>query len=332
MVIVKKNSKVILIIVIAVILLFLPKIISNSYLQLLINQTMINAIVVLGLNYITGMTGQMNIGTGGIYAIGAYGMALLTTKTGASPWLGLALAIVLGLLIGRGLGYPSLRISGIYLALTTIGFAEVVRLLLTNLTEFTGGAAGVREIPTFSLFGYQLETNKEYYYFLLVIMVLLAVIAKRIESSKWGRVFQSIKDNPDAAEACGVNIAQIKILAFTLAAIYGCIGGALYSCLMGYISSNTFTQELSINYLVMMMIGGIGSAGGSILGAALVTILPEMLRFLENYYWLIFSVITLLFAIFMPYGLVSIPRKISAIIRKKKNEREGASYGNNIKD
>ena len=282
---------------------------------------MINSIVVMGLNYITGMTGQMNMGTGGIYALGAYGMALLTTKTGASPWLGLLLAVVLGLIIGRGLGYPSLRISGIYLALTTIAFAEVVRLLLTNWVNFTGGAIGVQGIPKFSIFGFTLDTDDKYYYLLLVITVILAVIAKRIISSKWGRVFQSIKDNPDAAEACGVNIAQIKILAFTLAAIYGCIGGALYSCLMGYISSNTFNQDLSINYLIMMMLGGIGSVAGNILGAGLVTILPEMLRVLENYYWLIFSIIMLVFAVFMPYGLVSVPRKVMDLIGRRKRQQ-----------
>lgn len=332
MVNIKKYLKIILLVIAGVILVFLPDMVSNSYIQLLINQTMINAIVVMGLNYITGMTGQMNMGTGGIYAIGAYGMALLTTKTGASPWLGLVLAVILGILIGRGLGYPSLRISGIYLALTTIGFAEVVRLLLTNLTDFTGGAIGVQGIPRFSVLGYHLKTDKEYYYLLLVITVVLAITAKRIVSSKWGRVFQSIKDNPDAAEACGVNIAQIKILAFTLAAIYGCIGGALYACLMGYISSNTFNQDLSINYLVMMMIGGIGSVGGNILGAGLVTILPEMLRFLENYYWLIFSVVMLLFAIFMPHGLVSIPGKIGTAVRRLKGKKGGANGGNHIED
>lgn len=327
---VKKYIKIILYVAAAMILLLLPSLVSNTYIQLLINQTMINAIVVMGLNYITGMTGQMNMGTGGIYAIGAYGMALLTTRTGLSPWFGLVAAVILGLLIGRGLGYPSLRISGIYLALTTIGFAEVVRLLLTNLTGFTGGAIGVQGIPRFRILGYTLATDKQYYYLLLVIMAVLAVTAKRIVSSKWGRVFQSIKDNPDAAEACGVNIAQIKILAFTLAAVYGCIGGALYACLMGYISSNTFNQDLSINYLVMMMIGGIGSVGGNILGAALVTILPEMLRFLENYYWLIFSIVMLLFAIFMPYGLVSIPSKVKHVIRRLKTTGGGDTGGNHI--
>ncbi len=316
----KKYVKVLLFVAAAVILLLLPKLISNSYYQMLINQTLINSIVVMGLNYITGMTGQMNMGTGGIYALGAYGMALLTTKTGMSPWVGLLLAVVLGLIIGRGLGYPSLRISGIYLALTTIAFAEVIRLLLTNWVDFTGGAIGVQGIPRFSVFGISLDTDEKYYYLLLVITVIMAVIAKRIISSKWGRVFQSIKDNPDAAEACGVNIAQIKILAFTLAAIYGCVGGALYSCLMGYISSNTFNQDLSINYLIMMMLGGIGSVAGNILGAGLVTILPEMLRVLENYYWLIFSIIMLVFAVFMPYGLVSVPRKIRDLIESRRRQ------------
>lgn len=313
-------------------LLTLPQLITNSYVQILINQTLINLIVVMGLNFITGLTGQMNMGTGGIYALGAYGMALLTTRTGVSAWFGLLLAILLGFLIGRGLGYPSLRVSGVYLSLTTIGFGEIVRLLLMNMTEFTGGALGVKGIPKFSIFGYQLDSDRKYYYLLLVFAVMLWITAKRIVASKWGRVFKSIKDNPDAAEACGVNIAQIKILAFTLAAIFGCIGGALYACLMGYISPSTFNQDLSINYLVMMMVGGIGSVTGNIVGAAVVTMLPELLRFMEGYYWLIFSIITLIFAIFLPYGLTSIYPKAMHYIKKHREQKGGIEHGNSIKD
>lgn len=309
--------------IVITILLALPWIITNTYYQTLFNQTLINLIVVMGLNFITGLTGQMNLGTGGIFALGAYSLALLTTKTGCSAWMGLALAVLVGFLIGRGLGYPSLRVSGVYLSLTTIGFGEIVRLLLTNMTEVTGGALGVQSIPRFSILGFALNTQRRYYYMLLLIAVLLWVTAKRIVSSKWGRAFKSIKDSPDAAEACGINIAQIKILAFTLATVFGCIGGALYASLMGYISPNTFTQDLSINYLVMMMIGGIGSVGGNIIGAIVVTILPEMLRFLKEYYWLIFSVITLLFAIFLPHGLASLYTKFVVYLKKHKQQEGG---------
>ena len=205
-------------------------------------------------------------------------------------------------MIGFGLGYPSLRISGVYLSLTTIGFGEVVRILLLNLTDFTGGATGVRHILRPTLFGFPLEGGVTYFYFLLAIALLLYITARRIVGSKWGRAFKSIKDNPSAAEACGINIAKIKIFAFTLAAVYGCLGGALYASLMGYINPGTFTQDLSVNYLVMMMIGGLGSIEGGLLGAVVITMVPELLRFMKDYYWLVFSILTLLFSIFLPNG------------------------------
>ncbi len=327
------NSSVLrkLILVAMIFIAFLiPLFTNNSYYLTLFDQAMINMIVVMGLNFITGLTGQMNMGTAAFFALGAYSVALGHLHFGLSAWAGLGIAIVVGLLLGRGLGYPSLRIHGFYLTLTTIGFCEIVRLLLLNLSDLTGGALGVREIPGFSVFGVVIRSERSFYYFLLVFVVLAAFISWRIVNSKWGRAFKAIKDNPEAAESCGINTAKIKILAFTLAAVFGSVGGAFYASLMGYISPNTFTTELSTNYLVMMMIGGIGSVGGNIVGAALVTILPEILRFLKEYYWLIFSIITLLFAIFFPYGLASLPRIMMGMLGGK--QKGGVSLENNSQD
>ena len=148
----KKKKVRILILVVAALAfaIILPHMLHNDYYMVVINRILINTIVVLGLNFITGLTGQMNLGTAGIYALGAYSSALFVTYTGLSPWLGLLVALLMGLLIGRALGYPSLRIRGVYLSLTTIGFAEVVRLLLANLADFTGGTTGLKNIPCYS--------------------------------------------------------------------------------------------------------------------------------------------------------------------------------------
>lgn len=303
------------------VLILLPIITPNTYYRMLYNQVLVNAVIVMGLNYITGLTGQMNLATGGIMALGAYGFSILSTKAGLSPWLGILFALVLGVVIGFGLGYPSLRVSGVYLSLTTIGFGEVVRIVLLNWRTLTGGATGVRSIPRPSFLGLSLSSINGYYYFLLAIVVLLYILAKRIAVSKWGRAFKSIRDNASAAQACGINIAFVKILAFTLAAVYGCLGGALYAGLMGFIAPGTFTQDLSVNYLVMMTIGGLGSFEGSLLGAAVVTMVPELLRFMEDYYWLIFSIITLLFAIFLPHGLVSVFKSTDFWMRRQQLRR-----------
>lgn len=286
----------------------LPMFISNNYHLNLMIQVLINIIIVVGLNFITGLTGQMNLGTAGIFSMGAYTSSLLATRLGINPWICLIAAVGMGFLIGMGLGYPSLRVSGVYLALTTIGFSEIVRILMTNLTGLTGGALGVTGIPPFSILGHKFQTNKEIYYLYLVIAIILIFNAYRIVNSKWGRAFLAVKDNPDAVEAGGINIASIKILAFTLAAVYATVAGSLYAHYVGFINPSAYNLEYSINYVVMLVIGGIGSVPGNVLGAILVTLVPELLRFMENYYWLVFSIITLLFVIFLPNGMVSLSK------------------------
>lgn len=308
------------ILLVAAILPLIPAIGSSKYYTNMMVQCLLNIIVVTGLNYITGMTGQMNLGTAGIFSLGAYTSALMCTKLPVSPWIGLLCAIAMGALIGVCLGYPSLRLKGVYLSLTTIGFSEVVRILITNMDDFTGGAVGVRKIPAFSAFGFEFKSNVSCYYLYLAIAAILVIIAWRLSHSKWGRAFRAIKDNPEALESAGVNIAGLKIMAFTLCAIYGCIGGALYAHFVRYINASTYVMNFSVNYVIMLVIGGLGSVPGSVLGALIVTLTPEVLRFLEEYYWLIYSVITLVFVVFLPKGMISLLERarnaISAKLRK----------------
>ena len=289
--------------------LVLPQLLTNNYQLTLLCQVVINSIIVIGLNFIVGLTGQMTLGTAGTFAMGAYTSTLISMKLGVSPWVGLLGAIVMGAIIGITLGYPSLRVRGVYLSLTTIGFSEIVRILLTNLSGLTGGALGVSRIPPFTLFNYAFKSNRSVYYLYLAMAIVLIALAYRIVYSKWGRAFKSIKDNPDAVEAVGLNISSLKIMAFTFASIYCCIAGAMYAHYIAFINPSVYNLEFSINYVVMLIIGGLGSVPGCIAGAALVTLVPEFLRFMENYYWFVFSVITLLFVIFLPNGIASLFRK-----------------------
>lgn len=282
-----------------------PLVVTDNYNRGVFTIVLINVISVLGLNFITGLTGQMNLGTAGIMAIGAYTSALLTVKMGFSPWITLIISAAMGLAIGFGLGYPSLRVQGVYLALTTIGFSEVVRMLLSNF-QWTNGIRGVHGIPTLSLPGLDGQNPLIRYYIYLGFVVLAAVAAFRIANSKYGRLFKAIRDNYEAVQACGVNIAYPKIMAFTLAAVYGCIAGSLYALHMGFISPTVYTFDYSTTFVVMMILGGIGSVPGCVLGAIICTILPEKLRFLGNWYWIVFSAIILLIILFRPYGIISL--------------------------
>lgn len=313
----KKKTQVVLLLLAAVALIVLPDILTNNYYIIVCNQTLISIIVLMGLNFVTGLMGQMNLGTAGIMALGAYTSALFCTKLNMSPWIAMVFVVLMGCILGVALGYPSLRIKGIYLSLTTLGFSEIIRILLNNLVNLTGGPTGVRSIPKFSFFGILLKSSKQYYYLLLVFVVILMVIALAIINSKWGRAIKAIKDSDLAVEACGIKLSTVKVFAFTLCCVYGCIGGALHAHLIGYISPSDFTMDTTIKYLMMLMVGGIGSIGGNVLGAIIVNVLPEVLRFMDDYYWLVFSSIILVCSIVKPNGLMPELRKLfSAIARK----------------
>lgn len=296
----------ILIPVIFVLACIVPICIKNTYYITVLNSAMITSIMVIGLNFVTGLSGQMNLGTAGIMALGAYTAGMVSTKFSFTPILGMLCALAMGFIIGKVLGYPSLRVSGVYLAITTIGFTEVVRIIINNATSLTGGAGGLKEIPKIKLFGFIFDTPHKLFYFILAMVVIVTFIAWRVVNSKWGRSMKAVRDNTEAAKAGGMDIAKIKILSFTMAAILGCLGGALYAYQMGYINPSTFTQAYSTNFVVMLIIGGSGSVAGSLIGGMVMTILPEVARFLENYYWLVASIITLLFIIFLPNGVISL--------------------------
>lgn len=295
---------------------------SNVYIQSIMNMLMYNIVLVLGLNFITGLTGQMNLGTVGMLALGAYTYGILTVTAGWNPWVALFAMFAVGFAVGRLLGYPSLRLKGFYLSLTTIGFGEIIRLLATNIEPLTGGTMGFGNIKRLSTWFYTSQAKSDYFYLLLAFAVAAIVIANRIVNSKWGRAFKAVRDNPEAAEASGINISRLKIQAFTLAAIYAAFGGAMYAGYNTYLNPSGFTLEYSQNYVAMLMIGGIGTVPGCIIGATIVTILPEMLRKFADYYWIIFCTVCIVMAILVPDGLWPLIKKLFARLSNSAQKRK----------
>ena len=304
----KKASRILSVVVVAA-MVAVALIANSNYLYNVLCQIACYFILCVGLNFITGLTGQPMMGMAGVFALGSYTSAILTTKLDFSPWGAIPAVLLVGLLIGLLLGYPSLRIEGVYLSLTTIAFSEIVRILITNATDLTGGGTGIKDIPNYSLFGYEFASSQSKLLLLLVFAVLVALLDVRIIHSSWGRSFIAIRDKIAAVPSCGINVTSIKLIAFILATMIGCLAGALYAHLFNYINPATYNQTLSVNFVSMLVIGGMGSIWGCLLGSAVVVYLPEILRFTGNYYDFTYAFIVLAFIVLMPGGLVSIFRK-----------------------
>lgn len=301
-------------------LCFIPQFLHNDYYQQVANTALIYTCVVLGLNFITGLTGQMVLGMSGVFAIGAYTSSILYVKLGWTFFPCLAACIIAGVLVGLLIGFPCLRLKGIYLAICTIGFGEVVRICATNLDGLTGGSIGLRQVGgirfTQSL---QLIGTSQVYYVILFFFLLFIWMASKICNSQMGMAFRSVRDNEVAASTLGINVMTQKLKAFALCCVFASIAGMLYAASTGYIAPTDFSYDMSVRYVMMLIIGGIGTVPGAVFGGIAVTVIPELLRFAQNYYWLCFGIVTVLIVVLKPYGLYSI---VNGQYRKWKRKRE----------
>ena len=292
-----------------VVLLVLPRLMPGTYQLHLLNMAGIYVVVVLGLNFIFGWAGQSSLGHAAFWGLGAYASALLTTRLGWPFAGGLVGAIVLTGLFGVVVGIPTLRLRGHYLAMATVGVAEIVRLVLVNWEPVTGGALGVKNIPAASFGPLVIRTELEFYYLILACALITLLAAWQLQRSTFGRILQAIRDSEVAAEVMGVDAPRYKVLAFALSAVYAGIGGSLYAHLSGYISPDTYGFDQTVVFVTMLVLGGAGSLAGCVLGAVLLTFLPEWLRVLKDYYMVIYGVSVLLLMVFLPGGIVGLLRR-----------------------
>ena len=289
----------------AVIVLAIPLVSHDGYIIQLLNIAILNAIVVLGLNFATGWTGQINFGQAAFYGLGAYTTAI-ATRSGL-PWIAtpfLASAVVMA--ASLVLSLPTLRLRTYYLAMTTIGFGEIVRLIIVHWEGVTGGTSGLRAIPGISLFGLGPQGQIQHYYLLIAALALAALVAARIRQSSLGRAMIATRDSEIAAEQSGVDTVRTKLLAFMIGAVYAGLAGCLYASSIRFISPDSFSGTQAILLMTMLIVGGMGSITGCVIGAVALTTLPEALRFLGQWYLVLYGLGVIAVIVLAPGGLASI--------------------------
>ena len=294
-------------------MLLLAPLVLDTYWVSVMNLIGIYVIVALGLNLLTGYTGQISLGHAAFFAIGAYTSAILTGKFGIPFWMALPAAGVLAALVGIFIGLPALRLKGLYLAIATMGFAFIVEEIIVQWEGLTNGVNGINVVrPTLGPFNF--TTDEGYYYLVLFTVLLMIIILKNILRTSTGRAFIAIRDSEIAAESMGINLAIYKTVAFGISAFYAGIAGSLFAHFMLFIGPENFDFLVSISFLVMILVGGLGSVHGAVFGAIFITTLPELISLSKDYLpgiiagqaglqAAVYGLILILFIRFEPLGL-----------------------------
>lgn len=249
----------------------------NDYLVSIANMIGIAVIGALGLNILTGFTGQISIGQGAFMGVGAYTAGYLTATLGVSFWIALPVAGLSTAVAGAIFGIPSLRLKGLYLAIATLAAQEIILFVIIHWKKITNGTQGLF-LPAPSIFGHALDNNKSYYFLVLAVAVILTTCAFNLFRTRFGRALVAIRDRDLAAEVMGINLFKYKIMSFAVSSFYVGLAGALWGHYVRIIDPEQFTIAISIQYLAMVIIGGLGSVMGSIYGAAFISLMPILLR------------------------------------------------------
>ncbi|MCL4424130.1 MAG: branched-chain amino acid ABC transporter permease [Firmicutes bacterium] len=282
-------------------LLIVPVLVRDPYYLHLINMSGLSILLAASLNLITGFLGELNLGHAAFYGVGAYASALLTMRLHLPFLLTLPVASLLAAFSGALIAYPCLRLKGPYFAIATFGYGEIVRLILHNWDTLTNGPLGLRGIPGPAGF---INSKVEYYYFILTIVALSLLAIWRLLHSQLGRTFWAVRqDSVVLAEMIGINSTRVKVLAFMVAAYFAGVAGSLYAHYLRFISPDTFSFLESSTALAMVIVGGLGTFWGPVLGAILFTWLPELLRSVSEYRMIFYGLLLWGSITFLPQGI-----------------------------
>jgi branched-chain amino acid transport system permease protein len=268
----------------------------------------VTTIAAIGLNLTLGYAGQISLAQASFVGIGAYTAALLTTQ-GWPLWSAFLLATALCFVIGWVLGYPALRVQHHYLAFVTLSFATLVFLILRNEEWLTKGVYGISGIPRPTVLGWSTKGPIDFYFFCLAMLALVTAATWWLIRSPWGRAFTALRENPIRADSLGVDVRRYTLIAFAIGSALGGISGVLYAPLVQFIEPTAFALNLSLNLLLMVIVGGSGYFFGPFLGAAVSVLLPEWLRFSEGLYLILYAVFVMALMAFCPSGLLGLAER-----------------------
>jgi len=266
----------------------------------------------LGLNIVVGLAGLLDLGYVAFYAVGAYSYALLNYHFGLNFWFALPIGASIGFFFGILLGYPVLRLRGDYLAIVTLGFGEIIRLILENWNAFSFGPSGIANIPRPGFFGIQFSLHSAtiYIYFVMVALVIFTIfVVSRLQNSRLGRAWIALREDEVACQAMGIDKTKTKLTAFALGATWAGMAGVLFAAKTTFINPASFTLWESIFFLCVVVLGGMGSVTGVIFGALILVLLPEYLRVFSEYRILLFGAVLVIMMVFRPGGIITNVRR-----------------------
>lgn len=303
-------------------ILIIPQVVASEYVMHVFITVGLYIILSLSLNLVSGYTGQLSIGHAAFYGIGAYVAALLMLRFNLPYWAVLPLSGLVTAGFGFVLGLPTLRLQGDYLAIVTLGFGEIIRLVFLNWDKVTRGPMGLPGIPSPQLGDLVFMSKVPYFYLIMAMMLITLIFMIRVSESEMGLSLMAVSHDEVAAEAVGVNTLRAKLLAFTLSAFFAGIAGSFYATYISFISPDSFTFMDSITILAMVVLGGLASIPGVVIGAIVLGLAPEVLRFMADYRMLLYGALMVVMMIFKPDGFLGAKKRVYNVIRKNLERRQ----------
>ena len=295
----------------------------NPYSQHILNMIFIYSILAMSVNLVFGYMGALTFGHVAVYAIGAYISALASSKLGFSFLPSFILSGFGGFLVGIFVGYPTLKLAGAYFAIATIGFSEIIKMILTNWESVTGGPSGMTGIPYPVIGDLHLKSEGPYYYLLVIVTLTVFLLYRNLIRSNIGKTVMAMRDNHVAAQAMGVNVPRLRLSIFTMSTIFCALAGSLYAHMVKYVAPGAFPAEESIALLIMVVLGGPGFLMGPIYGSIVVVLANEYLQYLQNLNMLIYGISIMLLLIFLPSGIAGLFERFKFYLWGRK---EGSNY------
>lgn len=277
--------------------------VDNPYTLQLLIVIGIHTLLALGLNMLMGYAGQISLGHAAFFGLGAYGSGILTTHFQWSPLAALPVVLAAACLVGYLIGRPVLRLSGYYLAMGTLGLGIIAHVIFREWDTYTGGASGLVGIPPLVVGSISVALGRSGFYAVWAMVVLCFIVCDRVVDSRVGWALRALGDSEGAAAACGIHTAHLKSVMFSFSAVMAALAGYLYAHLLGFISPSSFDFLMSIRIVTMVVIGGMASIWGSVLGASVITLLPEWLHVFSDNEMMIYGLILMVVMIFLPQGL-----------------------------
>ncbi|MGZ6210182.1 MAG: branched-chain amino acid ABC transporter permease [Syntrophales bacterium] len=290
--------------VFAAAVLTVPVFFTGGYIVNVLIFVGIYTILAVALNLLLGLAGQISLGQAAFFGLGAYISGVLTATYAANPWVAMVVAVIVVGIIAFVLGFPILKLRGHYLAMATLGMGIIVYIIFNETVDITGGPSGLPGIPNLSICGIIFNTDMKNYYLVWSFAIIAILLSVNLSASRIGRALRAIHDSEVAARILGVNVRLLKAQIFTVSGILSALAGSLYAHTVQFISPASFGFNVSIELLTMVIIGGLGSIYGSFLGAAILTLLPELFRTLQDYDIVVYGIVLIVMTMFMPGGLV----------------------------